>query len=122
MNKLISTSLQYLTALKTLKSDGLFVNWMPKPYRHRSLLPGLRDLTLLAVAGSAISACDKVTERESALSEREWLTAQLDHPTTKDCFPHFANGAVMKQTEQLAPAYTRSLTFRVEKRFLIPNL
>lgn len=82
----------------------------------------------VAILGSAISACDKITERkgergrERALSEREWLTAQLDHPTAKDRFPHFTNEVVMKQTEQLAPAHTRSLTFRVEKRFLIPNL
>lgn len=55
------------------------------------------------------------------LSEREWLTAQLDAPTAKDYFPHFANGIVMKPTEQLAPAHTRSLTFHVVKRFLIPN-
>lgn len=61
-------------------------------------------------------------EREGTLSEREWLTAQLDHPTAKDRFPHFTNEVVMKQTEQLAPAHTRSLTFRAEKRFLIPNL
>lgn len=55
------------------------------------------------------------------LSEREWLTAQLDAPTTKECFPHFANGVVMKPTERLAPAHTRSLTFHVVKTFLIPN-
>jgi len=109
ISKLVSTSLQYLTSLETLKSDELRVNGMPKPCMHRSLLPELRDLTFLAVAvaGSAISVCDKITEREGeregALSEREWLTAWLDHPTTKDCFPHFADGLVMRQTEQLTP-------------------
>lgn len=41
-NKLISTSLQHLTSLETLRSDELCVGGMPEPYRHRSLLPGLR--------------------------------------------------------------------------------
>lgn len=62
------------------------------------------------------------SEREGAIPADERLTARLDHPTAKDCFLHFANGVVIKQREQLAPAHTRSWTFHVEKRVLIPNL
>lgn len=76
----------------------------------------------MAVAGSAISACDKIRERGCNSREGTADTLQLDHPTAKDCFLHFANGVVIKQREQLAPAHTRSWTFHVEKRFLIPNL
>lgn len=93
-------------------------------------MSGLRDQNLLAVPvlGSVISAGDKIRKkgrerkRESALSEMEQLTAGLDHPAIEDCFPHSANGLLTKQTEQLAPAHTMSLTFLVKKRSLIPNL
>lgn len=106
---MISTSLQYLTSPETLKSGELCVNRMPKTSRHRSLLSELRDTTLLVVAvlGSAISACDKIMGGERGCT----------------FFGRFFSFCKCGCNEaDRAAAHIKSLTFRVKKRFLVPNL
>lgn len=106
-------------------TNELYVNGMPKPYRHRSFLLVLRDFAGCRFSGLS-NFCmwqnhgERERQRAHFLSGYSWQ-CNLTTQQLRTVYLILQMG-LQWSTEQLAPAHTRSPTCPLQKTRLIPNL